>query len=158
MDQYAKNCKIFIDTCSIMCDDNRFNKFLSIAIPFMKKYNNKFIIALQVIKELEKYYNDVSDKTKSDVAKNSLNILVKLQKENLIKLQGDEKDGVFADRVFDYVFSKFKTQHKLFLITQDKELAMMILDKNKQNAVKGKTIICKRIESDGSLRDFCYNA
>lgn len=131
----------------------KFEKFIALITPSMKANNRQFVIAFSVIKELMNKQND--DATR-DSAKNGLEILAELQKDNLIDLRGSDNDGDFADRVFDYVFSMFKNRENLCLITQDRNLAKMILSKNNQEAYKGKKIACKKIKNDGTLGDFYF--
>lgn len=154
MDKYVRDYKIFIDTCSIM-KSAEFKKFIALITPLMKANNRQFVIALSVVKELEKLKNDEDNATR-DSANKGLEILTKLQKDNLIDLCGNENDGVFADRVFDYVFSMLKDKDNLCLITQDNKLAKDILIKNNQESYKGKKIICKRIKNDGTLGNFRF--
>lgn len=151
LDKYVRDYRIFIDTCSIM-DIAKFEKFVELIAPLMKANNKQFVIAYSVVKELNKKREVHAIK---DSANRGLEILVKLQKDNLIDLRGSSDDGEFADKVFDYVFSLLKDKVNLCLITQDKNLAKMILSKNNQEAYKGKKIICKRIKSDGTLGN-CY--
>ena len=131
----------------------KFEKFIALITPSMKANNRQFVIAFSVIKEL---MNKQNDDTTRDSAKNGLEILAELQKDNLIDLRGSDNDGDFADRVFDYVFSMFKNRENLCLITQDRNLAKMILSKNNQEAYKGKKIACKKIKNDGTLGDFYF--
>lgn len=156
LDKYVRDYKIFIDTCSIMKSEE-FEKFIALITPLMKANNRQFVIALSVVKELEKLKNN-EDNIKRDSANKGLEILAKLQKDKLIDLRGNENDGVFADKVFDYVFSMFKDRENLCLITQDRDLAKMILSKNNQEAYIGKKIICKRIKNDGTLGNFYFEA
>lgn len=83
----------------------RFEKPITLIAPLMKANNRQFVIALSVVKELINKQND--DATR-DSASKGLDILAKLQKDNLIDLRGNDDDGEFADKVFDYVFSMLK--------------------------------------------------
>ena len=155
LDRYVRDYKIFIDTCSIMASVE-FEKFIALIAPLMKANNRQFVISLSVVKELEKLKNNDEDNATRDSANKGLEILAKLQKDKLIDLRGNENDGVFADKVFDYVFSMLKDRENLCLITQDNNLAKMILSKNNQEAYIGKKIICKRIKNDGTLGSFRF--
>ncbi|MFI3210177.1 MAG: PIN domain-containing protein [Peptostreptococcaceae bacterium] len=102
MNSYAKNYKIFIDTCSLM--DNNIENFYKNIYPYLEKYSNKIIVPHRVIDELKKHFNsdNIERNTK---AKKGLYILKKLQDKNLIDIKGEDTDN-FADNVFLVVFTK----------------------------------------------------
>ena len=85
-------------------------------------------------------------------------ILPKLKNDGFIEIKG-EKNEPFADAVFHYVFDKFRTIHKLLLITQDNKLAKDILNKNESESVKGHKIFVQRINpKNGFLMKFYFDA
>ena len=55
LEEYVKEWKIFIDTCSILHID--INKFWMNIYPLLEKYNKKIIVPLRVIEELEKHFS-----------------------------------------------------------------------------------------------------
>ena len=72
LEEYVKEWKIFIDTCSILHID--INKFWMNIYPLLEKYNKKIIVPLRVIEELEKHKENIS---------NAKKYLLKLDLKNL---------------------------------------------------------------------------
>ncbi|WP_461811496.1 PIN domain-containing protein [Faecalimonas sp.] len=154
LESYVKDRKIFIDTCSILHFAS--DKFWMHMIPFLQRYQNKVIVPLRVIEELEKH----ADSMKPDLAeksKNSLKIIQQLICAGLVEVKGEKNDN-FADNVFQMVFTKFRIEHKLLLITQDNNLAKDIIVLNKTQSVQGKPIYVKRINQYGFLSNFMWNS
>ena len=159
LDFICKEFKIFIDTCSLL-DDMAYIFFENIK-PFLKAYNKKIIIPSKVIEELEKHSQN-SDPNKLELVQNATRmlyeILPKLKNDGFIEIIG-EKNEPFADAVFHYVFDKFRTIHRLLLITQDNKLAKDILNKNESESVKGHKIFVRRINpKNGFLMKFYFDA
>lgn len=148
LENYVKNYKIFMDTCSILHPP--VDKFWQHIIPLLELHKTYIIIPTRCIQELIKFTKEVDGKNKSlvDRAKNSLDIIDKLKKEKLIKIKGEETDN-FADNVFQVVFTKFRLKYNLLLITQDKNLSLDILNLNKVKSSQGKKIDVKKINKYG---------
>ena len=150
---YVKEWKIFIDTCSILHDSA--NKFWMNVIPMLNQYQAKIIIPSKCIEELEKHSQNEEKKDLAVKAKNALKILNQLLSSGYIEIRGDKTDN-FLDNVFQVVFTKFRVQHNLLLITQDNDLAKDILKLNDNKSVKGKSINVKRINQYGGLSGFSW--
>ena len=159
LDFICREFKIFIDTCSLL-DDMIYTFFKNIK-PHLKAYNKQIIIPRKVIEELEKHSQN-SDPNKLELAQSAskmrYEILPKLQNDGFIDIKGEENDP-FADAVFQFVFEKFRTMHRLLLITQDNKLAKDILNKNESESVKGHKIFVRRINpKNGFLMKFHFDA
>lgn len=141
--------KIFIDTCSLV--EKQSISFLKILEPLLRKYNNKIIIPIRVIEELKKIQREQQGEVVA-LSKAVYEHLAKMQQNGVLDLRGEETDN-FADNVFHVVFSKFRIQHKLMLITQDGPLAREILRMNTSESVRGKVIVVQKIDHEGKLVD-----
>lgn len=153
IDTYAKDFKIFIDTCSVL--ESGMQLFIDEFIPYLKKYNNKIYVPSREIEELQKHSKS-SDKRLAFSAKNAIELIVKLHNQGLVEIRGESSDN-FADNVFQVVFTKFRLQYQLLLITQDNGLAQDILSLNSSKAVRANTVQVKRISKREKLEDFLWN-
>lgn len=144
---YVENYKIFIDTSSLM--HIQAENFYNNVYPYLKESSSKIIVPTRVIDELKKHMKSKNqDKYKKAVK--GLLILEKLKNNDLVDIRGESSDN-FADNVFLVVFTKFRMQHKLLLITQDNTLGKEILNLNNSKAVKANNVLVKRINKHGYL-------
>lgn len=154
LDDYAKDWKIFMDTCSIL--HFAVGKFWMNIIPFLRQYQNKVIIPLRSIEELQKHEANTGNSELAENAKHCLNLLRKLINAGFVEIRGEQGDN-FADNVFQVVFTKFRMTHKLLLITQDNNLAKDILLLNSNKSVRANPVHVKRINQYGFLSNFTWN-
>ncbi|OYQ78710.1 hypothetical protein B9T19_07635 [Ignatzschineria sp. F8392] len=143
-----KNKKIFIDTCSLLHDD--FKLFWNSISPVLKNNNIEIIVPYGVVSELEKIIKTKKQKIFHQAIK-IYKLLSLNQEKGLIRIQGNENEQ-FADNVFLSVFTKFRVDFELVLITQDNKLSRDILNLNKSQSVNGKDIDVFRITEGGTLR------
>ena len=122
--KFVKEYKIFIDTCSLMMPNSSI-LFESLA-KALKKENKKIFIAFKVLQELEGLKKNELKSTKL-AAESGYKIYLELEKENCVEVRG-ELDDPYVDELFQHLFMKFRQTHKLCLITQDRKLALDILD------------------------------
>lgn len=155
LDDYAKDWKIFMDTCSIL--HFAADKFWKNIIPILHQYQNKVIVPLRSIEELRKHEANTGNSELAENAKNCLNLLNKLIKVGFVEIRGEPGDN-FADNVFQVVFTKFRMTHKLLLITQDNDLAKDIISLNSNKSVRANPVNVKRINQYGFLSNFTWNA
>ena len=151
------NYRIFIDTCSLLSEHAE--SFWEHIIPILKAEKASIVVPLRVYEEVEKYANDLELCNKKAVdtpdlnrlAKRAKEQIIKLHKEGLVRVLGDENDN-FADNVFLTVFTQYRMQYNLVLITQDKNLAADILRISESRAVTVNTkILVRRINKYGYL-------
>lgn len=155
LEDYAKNWKIFMDTCSIL--HFAADKFWLNIIPLLQQYQNKIIIPLRSIEELQKHESNTRDSELAKNAKNCLRLLKKLINAGFVEIRGEQGDN-FADNVFQVVFTKFRMTHKLLLITQDNDLAKDIIALNSNKSVRANPVQVKRINQYGFFSNFKWNA
>lgn len=154
LENYVKDWKIFIDTCSILHISA--NKFWGNIIPYLYQYKNKIIIPYKCIEELQNHSKKTSNPTLARKSKDSLILIKKLNDDNFIDIRGEQNDN-FADNVFQVVFTKFRMQYKLLLITQDNNLAKDILSLNNNKSVQANIIHVKKINNYGFLSKFPWD-
>ena len=154
LEEYVKNYKIFIDTCSLVQPNA--DQFWMNVIPLLKKYNNKIIVPYRVIEELNKLSQKSDKPGVANNAKNTLKVLYQLHSSGFIDIRGEATDS-FADNVFQVVFTKFRMTHNLLLITQDNDLAKDILNLNKTGSVNAKPVSAKKINKYGFLSNYKWN-
>lgn len=148
IEQYIVNYVVFIDTCTMLHD--HIDRFWNKAIPLLKKHNKKIILALAAYRELEKKAADEYDSELSRKAKNSVKAVSALVKEGVLEIRGEGNEH-FADNVYLFVFTKFRLQYNLLLITQDYKLSGDILNLNNNQSVKAHKIEVKKINQWGNL-------
>lgn len=154
LEDYAKDWKIFMDTCSIL--HFAADKFWMNILPLLRQYQNKVIIPLRSIEELQKHEVNTGNSELAENAKNCLRVLNKLINAGFVEIRGEQGDN-FADNVFQVVFTKFRMTHKLLLITQDNDLAKDIIALNSNKSVRANPVHVKRINQYGFLSNFSWN-
>lgn len=154
LDEYAKNWKIFMDTCSIL--HFAADKFWMNIMDLLSRYQNKIIIPLRSIEELQKLGANIDKPELAKNAKKCLKVLEWLKNEGFVEIRGEQNDN-FTDNVIQVVFTKFRMTHKLLLITQDNDLAKDIIALNDNKSVKANPVHVKRINQYGFLTDFKWN-
>ncbi len=151
IDSYVQNYKIFIDTCSLLHPG--IDNFWQMVVPVLEKYGEKIYIPLACKDELEKHAANKNNPTLAKDAKKALFNIKTLLDAKLIDIRQD-KNNHFADNVFLSVFTKFRIQYKLLLITQDSDLANDMLGLNKNKSVKANPVEVKHLDDKGILNSF----
>ena len=154
LENYVKEFKIFVDTCSLL--DDYADEFWMNIIPLLKKYGTKIIVPMRSVEELMKHSNNLYNKELAIKSKNTIKLLKQLIDAGFIEVRG-EKDDNFADNVFQVVFTKFRLKYKLLLITQDNDLAKDILALNNNRSVKANKVYANRINPYGFLSRFHWD-
>lgn len=154
LEDYVKDWKIFMDTCSIL--HFAADKFWMNILPLLRQYQNKVIVPLRSIEELQKHEANTGNSELAENAKNCLRVLNRLIKAGFVEIRGEQGDN-FADNVFQVVFTKFRMTHKLLLITQDNDLAKDIIALNSNKSVRANPVHVKRINQYGFLSNFSWN-
>ncbi|MBQ3674630.1 MAG: hypothetical protein IJT33_08335 [Campylobacter sp.] len=70
-----ENFKILIDTCSMLKEDGRFEKFWEMTKPILQKYNSYIIIPNSVCMELLKHQGNKTNLALSKLANNAIIIV-----------------------------------------------------------------------------------
>ncbi len=155
LDGFAKDWKIFIDTCSLL--DDAADLFWTNIIPYLHLYKNKVIIPLRSIDELEKFTHNMSKPNLADKSKDCIKKIQQLQNGGFVEIRGESTDN-FTDNVLQVVFTKFRMTHNLLLITQDNNLAKDILALNNNRSVRANPVQVKKINRYGFLSSFHWDS
>ncbi|MCH3960188.1 MAG: zinc-ribbon domain containing protein [Selenomonas sp.] len=153
LENYVKDWKIFLDTCS--CLHFAADKFWMNIIPLLQQYQKKIIIPLRCIEELQKHAGNQEKKELSESSLKALKIMQQLIKAGYVDVRGEDRDD-FADEVFQEAFLRFRRKYKLLLITQDNGLAKDILKLNESESVRGYSVHVKRLNKYGFLSCFAW--
>lgn len=146
----AKYYKVFVnaDTLEHIKAEEFFGKFTLL----LKKFNNKIIVPLRVIK----FMQDNMLSFNPDVyipAKRGLNLLAKLQSKGVVDIRGELSDDT-VNNLIQSIFAKHRTTYRLVLLTQNKELAEDVLALNNSKAIKGYIIVAGKLNNDGIVEEF----
>jgi len=148
VNKIADNYRLFVDTCSLMYEKAP-GFFYSLA-PILIEKKKQIIIPHKVAIEIEHLKKSPNPLTR-DSALRGATIIKHYIDYALIDIRG-EKNDPFADNVFHYVFSKFRTQYDLALLTQDTGLAMDILALKYSQAIQSsKKLLVLKLNWNGSL-------
>ena len=150
LDKLSKNYKIFVDTCSFMHNSSSvFFKHLTVHLVQNK---TKIFVPYKVVQELEKHQNS-DNKLMKKAAIIGISIIQEYKQAQLVDIRGEENDS-FADNLFQTVFTKFRIDHNLCLITQDRGLSEDISQLKKSKSVSTNKEIKVLFIRDGSLEDW----
>ena len=152
---YVHNYKLFIDTSSLLAENA--NQFWGHVIPLLSQEKNKIIIPFRCLQEIQKHAQNPQNPDLSGRAKSVQICLEQLKKEHYIEIRGEASDSPLADNVFSTVFTKFRMNYNLLLITQDKGLAADIKALNNSRSVRCKDCFAMRINSFGYLSPISDN-
>ena len=154
MEEYCRNWKIFIDTCSLLHFSS--DEFWMNIIPMLHAYKKKVIIPLRSVEELEKHSKNTENVKLAKKSQLCIKQINQLVEAGYVDIRGEKTDN-FADNVFQVVFTKFRMNYNLLLITQDNDLAKDILRLNENRSVKAKEVKVNRINKYGFLSEFYWN-
>ena len=133
--------RIFIDTCAML--EESFPLFVEHVIPLLEKHNNRIIVPLAVNKELIHHLENPNRPELRAPAIRALSILDRY-KDTFFRILGNETDS-FPDNLFLHLYIQFRQNFRMLFITQDKGLAVDILNNNDCNSVRAKAAVVKRI-------------
>ena len=149
LDVIVKDYKLFVDTCFLLHTKAK-DVFYGVLPPILLRYGKKLILPHRVILEVGRLRNSEKENTKRN-AINAYNIINEYINNNMLTIHGEPNDP-FADNVFHYVFSKFKTQYNLCLLTQDSALSKDITDLGKLESINSSyQIKVLKIDNDGNV-------
>lgn len=145
----SSGTRIFIDTCSML--EESFPLFVKHIIPLLEKHNNRIIVPLAVNKELIHHLENPSKPELREPAIRALRILDQYR-NSYFRILGDESDS-FPDNLFLHLYIQFRQSYRMLFITQDKGLAVDILNNNNSQSVHANAAVVKRITPQGYLNN-----
>ena len=117
----------------------------------LKEVGNQIIIPLRAIEVMQDAVLSF-DPNLYVPAKNGLNLLAKMQKNHLLDIRGEETDQDLNE-LLQAIFAQHRTHHRLFLLTQNQDLASDILQLNESKTIQSYPISAGRLREDGSLEE-----
>lgn len=117
----------------------------------LKKANNKIIVPLRGIEVIQDAVLSF-DPNLYRPARNGLNLLAKMQKNDLLDIRGEETDQDL-NGLLQTIFAQHRTHHRLFLLTQNHDLAVDILQLNESKTIAAYPISAGKLQDDGSLEE-----
>ena len=152
---------IMMDTSSLLSE--HVGKFWRNMIPILKLQGKRVILSKSVMKEVQRHADNPercrikypNNPRLNETAKRTLDDVERLIRDGVVEVRADPDEDKLADNVLLSVIVRFRMQYNILLITEDRGLAEEALKQGKDNrAVKGiKSILVKRLTSDGCLRD-----
>lgn len=162
--KYLEKCihefVIFMDACVLMHGNHE--AFFRHAAPLLQKENKRVLVPVSVYNELLRLSRvtreDKESREKRARARLALKALKSYTEQQLAELRGDKGDDHVADNVFLSVFTKFRGQHSLMLLTNDTDLFHDIEALNHSKVRRGiRPIRVRRLTNDGYLRHWKLN-
>ena len=137
--------KIFIDADVLLIPNS--SNFLNMLTDFLVVENAKIIIPIRVIEQIQEMMQDINV---SDKAVRALKLLNSLQGKDVVQLRGEESDSNIHDTILS-VFAKFRSLHRLCLITQNESFANEVERLNKNSEQQGFDILIGYVDENGKL-------
>lgn len=123
--ELARTHKIFIDTCSIMEPFGRQLIGTDLA-GALYGAGTKAIVPYSVARELNQLTERKEARVVTSAAK-AISLINGMREAGLLEIRGDSNDP-FGDASILALFTRYRTQHPLAIVTQDRDLAMDLLD------------------------------
>lgn len=143
----ADTYRIFLDQ-TVFLEDGFLNAIQPL-ISAMKNNGSKFIVPLKVIEAIQ-YQMLSADGEEAKSARCGMNLLMGMQKENLVEIRG-EKSDVNIISTFVSVFAKFKCVNRLALITCSSKLANQVASLN-NDAIGGFNILILKYSKGNGIQ------
>ncbi len=151
LDEYIKDYKIFIDTCSLLENLRYTENLFETNRDLLLSQGKKIYIPLRVVQEIEKHSKNNRKYMLMRVAGHVYKKLGLWQQQGLVEICGNDQFDNFADNAFLTAFTAMRVHSKLLLITQDRNLSQDILALNNSLSVNGQDIKVLYINRAGKL-------
>ena len=152
---FNDNDIIYIDTCSLMQNDNTENVIETIR-PYLLAANKMILITAPVSHELTKHKIRKKEQT-VHLAEKAYEIIEKYSDVFTLEDYGTSKEEVFAAFADPTLIARMtlaKEHCSQLLITNDKKLSFYALNINTQKSCHGKPVIVYSISESGELEEF----
>ena len=117
----------------------------------LKRFSSKIIVPLRAVEAIQDAILSFNPSLYGP-ARNSLNLLAKMQKSDLLDIRGEESDQDL-NGLMQAIFAKHRTRNRLFLLTQNEGLAKDVLQLNDSKTIQAYPISAGRLRDDGSLEE-----
>lgn len=141
----VRGYKIFLDDTALCAE--KAEKFIASLVDHLNGANEKLIIPFRAIEQVQEY---VQNAARSQHAVQALKLVNWMQQKKIAEIRGEESDSALHDTILS-VFAKFRSLHRLCLITQDRTFANEVLWLNTPDNHQGFNIVAGSINEDGKL-------
>lgn len=138
--------KVFIAADSLMSEG--IDSFMSALGDSLSVAKAKIIVPLRVVEQVQQSLTVIET---SSQAFKALKIMNDLQRRGVAELRGESGDTNPQDTIVS-VFAKFRSMHRLCLITQDESFASEITRLNISPEKQGFDILAGYVDADGQFR------
>ena len=145
MSQLVRKYKIFVDADALMAE--KAGEFFHAFSNYLTSENEKIIIPFRAVEQLQEL---TQDHGMAQRAVQALKLVNWLQQKNLVQIRGEASDSNLHDTILS-VFIKFRSLHRLCLITQDHLFAKEVLHLNESHDHLGFDIAPGYIDEAGKL-------
>lgn len=153
LEEYVKECKIFVDTSSIMYEES--GAFWVRLLDSLIKNKRLIIVTQSVAREIEKHANSqTADDKRVKLAQKRIEFLQTLYDNDLLYVLQTDGAQSHADNEIQAVLTNYRIRYKILLITQDNNLAKDVLKLNENESTRANEIVVKRISPDGRLTGY----
>jgi len=146
LDKFVDGTMIFIDTCAML--EESFPLFVERVTPYLMKHDNRIVVPRSVLKELVKHACNPENPKLKESAVKAYNLVY--TRPDIFRVEGKDSDG-YADNLHLTLYLRYRVEHRTLFITQDKDLAVEILNNSKSNAVRAYAPLVKKITPQGYL-------
>ena len=137
--------KIFVDADVLLTPNS--SNFLNMLADFLVAENARIIIPIRVIEQIQEMMQDINVSGK---AVRALKLLNSLQGKDVVQLRGEESDTNIHDTIIS-VFAKFRSLHRLCLVTQNESFADEVNRLNENSENQGFDILVGYVDESGKL-------
>lgn len=141
----VRGYKIFLDD-TVLCQKQSETFFVLLGEQLVHE-NEKLIIPFRAIQRIQE---QVQNTAKSQNAVQGLKLINWLQQKKVAEIRGEESDSNLRDTILS-VFAKFRSSHRLCLITQDGYFAQEVLRLNQSKERRGFDVIAGYLNDSGNL-------
>lgn len=141
----AVRYKIFVDSDVLL--ESQLGDFSNLISDYLVAENAKLIIPMRAIEQIQEMMQDISISEKAVKALKQVNAL---QQKNIVQIRGEDSDSNIHDTILT-VFAKFRSLHRLCLVTQNKFFAHEVKQLNQNSEKQGFDILVGYIDENGML-------
>lgn len=145
----ADSYRVFLDQ-TVFLEDG-FPKAIQPLASAMRNNGNKFIVPLNVIEAIQCQMAG-ADGEEAKNARSGINLLMGMQKENLVEIWGGKSDANII-HTFVSEFAKFKCVNRLALVTSSTRLANQVSSLN-NDAAGGFNILVLKYSKDNGIQKY----
>lgn len=142
---------IYMDTCSLLLKP-KVDYFWQRAEQVFKRNHRKITLPFSVVQELWKHLDNPEKPELTRDAQDALDKIEKMVAKGMVEVLGDEA-GWFADQSFLRLIENNRFSNKVLLITEDLNLSMDVLMKNKTRSAAFIPVSVASLGYDGYLNE-----